>query len=79
MGIIDTSPATTLRSTAIIISVMTAKAERKLENRSERSVFWIAFTSGMAPVESEVTPRAWPPCAATIGSIRARTVARKSP
>ena len=50
LGIIETSPATTSRSTAIIISVITTKAETKLENRSERSVFWMALMSGMAPV-----------------------------
>ena len=35
---------------SIIISVITTKAETKLENRSERSVFWMALMSGMAPV-----------------------------
>ena len=79
LGIIATSPATTPPSTAIITSVITPHAERKLVNRSWSSVFWIALTSGITPVKSARTPSAAPPCAATIGSMRSRTTLRNSP
>ncbi len=50
LGIMATSPATTPPSTAIITSVITPQAERKLVNRSCSSVFWIALISGITPV-----------------------------
>ena len=77
--IMATSPAPTPRSTSIMTTVISPQAERKLVKRSERSVLWIACTSGITPVQATEMPRSAPPACATIGSMSARTRASMSP